>query len=214
MEIGLFVVTTLVLLALVTKGYRVWRKQRRRRYINSYTLPPRLAKSVTKTYPQLTAEQALYAVESMREYFHVCNEANNRMVAMPSQVVDVAWHEFILFTREYNTFCHSALGRFLHHTPTEAMPSKDAATQGLKTAWRVSCYREKIDPQNPHKLPVLFAIDKELGIADGFMYSLDCEKDGQSGHCASHINCGSGCMGSSGDSSCGSDCGGGCGGGD
>jgi len=38
---------------------------------------------------------------------------------MPSEIVYVAWHEFLLFTREYQVFSQKAMGRFLHHTPTE-----------------------------------------------------------------------------------------------
>ncbi|MDC3952169.1 hypothetical protein KGZ13_33865, partial [Pseudomonas aeruginosa] len=35
----------------------------------------------------------------LREYLLLCRAAGKRMVAMPSQVVDVAWHELILHTR-------------------------------------------------------------------------------------------------------------------
>lgn len=37
----------------------------------------------------------------------------------PSHTVDLAWHEFILFTRAYDKFCHEKLGRFIHHTPDD-----------------------------------------------------------------------------------------------
>ncbi len=51
---------------------------------------------------------------------------------MPSQVVDDAWHEFILFTRAYQQYCNKALGRYLHHTPAEAMDSPTIAQEGNK----------------------------------------------------------------------------------
>jgi len=38
-----------------------------------------------------------------------------------SERVDVAWHQHILYTREYAQFCKLHLGSFLHHTPK--MPS-------------------------------------------------------------------------------------------
>jgi len=142
------------------------------------------------------------------------------MVAMPSQAVDDAWHEFILFTRQYNKFCRHAFGRFLHHTPAEAMSTPTEASDGLKRAWRLACAHEKIDPKKPDRLPRLFAIDAALGIAGGFIYQLDClaASGGAagSGYCASHIGCGSsGCSGDSGASDGdGGGCGGGCGGGD
>ena len=37
----------------------------------------------------------------------------------PSKKVDKAWHEFLLFTREYQQFCEERYGRFIHHDPYE-----------------------------------------------------------------------------------------------
>lgn len=35
----------------------------------------------------------------------------------PSELVDVGWHTFILYTREYAAFCEKVAGCFLHHSP-------------------------------------------------------------------------------------------------
>ena len=35
----------------------------------------------------------------------------------PSIIVDLAWHELILFTRFYQQFCSKHYNRFIHHTP-------------------------------------------------------------------------------------------------
>jgi hypothetical protein len=158
---------------------------------------------------------------ALRDYFQLCRMAGRRMVAMPSQVVDDAWHEFILFTRQYERFCRRGFGRFLHHTPAEAMRSPTDATEGIQRAWRLACANEGINPKKPDRLPRLFAMDATLLIAGGFIYHLDCmaAKQGatSAGFCASHIGCGGGCSGDSGNSSDSSDggsgCSGGCGGG-
>jgi hypothetical protein len=136
------------------------------------------------------------------------------MVSMPSQVVDDAWHEFILFTRHYDKFCRAAFGRFLHHTPAEAMVSATQATLGIKRAWRLACAHEGIDREKPDRLPRLFAIDAALLIAGGFVYQLDCLAGGMPGnaYCASHVGCGGGCSGDSASGDGSSGCGGGCGG--
>ena len=42
----------------------------------------------------------------------------------PSKRVDEAWHQHILFTREYARFCRYHLGEFLHHNPTVPNYSK------------------------------------------------------------------------------------------
>lgn len=96
--------------------------------------------------------------------------------------MDVAWHEFILFTRGYQAFCGRVIGRFLHHTPAEHMASGEVARQGLRRTWRHACRLEGIGPGNPDRPPRLFAIDVLLAIPDGFRYDLDCaRKDGTAG---------------------------------
>ena len=185
------------------------------RRIDAYALPVSLKHKVLKRYPHLDDEQLTLVMQALKEYFQICNSAGKRAVAMPSQVVDVAWHEFILFTRKYQSFCQHALGRFLHHTPAEAMRSPTDAQQGIKRAWRIACAREGIDARTPASLPLLFAIDQQLAISDGFFYRSDCsalaERGESSPYCASHIGCASGCAGDGGCSgSCSGD--GGCGG--
>jgi hypothetical protein len=42
----------------------------------------------------------------------------NRLVMPDSmEIIDQAWHTFILFTREYEAFCKKFLGLLIHHTP-------------------------------------------------------------------------------------------------
>jgi hypothetical protein len=207
-------ISLLVLLAVLL--WRNWSRQRRAAYIAAYPYQRSLDRRLAARRPELSAEQRNEVFAALDDYFQLCGKAGRRMVAMPSQAVDDAWHEFILFTRQYDTFCRHAFGRFLHHTPAEAMRTPTQASEGLKRAWRLACAHEKIDPKKPERLPRLFAIDAALGIAGGFIYQLDClaASGGASGsgQCASHIGCGGGCSGDSG-SSDGGGCGGGCGGG-
>ncbi|MCP5244556.1 MAG: hypothetical protein H6937_00755 [Burkholderiales bacterium] len=67
------------------------------------------------------------------------------------------------------------------------------------------CAKEKINPETPPYLPLLFAIDSKLNIHDGFKYSLNCADKSSpnhgSGNCAAHIGCASGCSGDSEDAS-------------
>lgn len=186
-------------------------KRYREKMIRTYAFPEGIKAKVLKVYPHLSDDDLNGVMRGLREYFHVINLAGkNRVVAMPSQVIDVAWHEFILFTKEYAYFCKQALGRFIHHTPAEAMESPTGAQAGIKRAWRIACFRENINPLSPAKLPFIFAIDSALAIDDGFTYELDCKKSddgsGNSGagasYCATHIGCSSGCSGTAGDGGC------------
>jgi len=186
-------------------------------YINAYRFHPAIKAKLKRKYPDLGDTELDLVFQGLRDYFFICNKAQKQMVSMPSQIVDDAWHEFILFTRSYQQFCQKALGRFLHHTPAEAMATPTFAQDGIKRAWRLACMKEGINPKAPTRLPMLFSLDKQLAIAGGFTYNLDCLLAGNQSFCASHIGCGGGCSGGcGGDSSSdgGDGCGGGCGGGD
>jgi hypothetical protein len=37
----------------------------------------------------------------------------------PPPLIDQAWHEFILHTRDYEAYCRDRFGFFVHHQPTE-----------------------------------------------------------------------------------------------
>ena len=203
--------------------WRNWSRQRRVVFIDQFPYARYLDKRLAARRPELSEAQRNEVFDGLRDYFQICRIAGRRMVAMPSQAVDDAWHEFILFTRQYERFCEAAFGRFLHHTPAAAMSSPTQASEGIRRAWRLACAREKINPEKPERLPRLFAMDASLMIAGGFIYQLDCLASGQnglgSGFCASHIGCSSGCSGDAGSSDGdgggdgGSGCGGGCGGG-
>ncbi len=211
-----------IALAAVVLAWVLWRQWSARRgaaFIDQYPFAGILDQRLAARRPELTPDQRAEVFAGLRDYFQLCRRAGRRMVAMPSQVVDDAWHEFILFTRQYAQFCRSAFGRFLHHTPAEAMRSPTQASDGIKRTWRLACAGEGIDPERPQRLPRLFAMDAALLIAGGFIYQLDCLAAGcdgamGAGFCASHIGCGSGCSGDSGssDGDGGSGCGGGCGG--
>lgn len=207
-----WVVVAMVVTALVT--YTVWSRAYRRAYIDKFVFNEGLRRKFREVRPGLTRVQEDLVFDALREWFHVCRLAGQHFVSMPSQVVDDAWHTFILFTRSYGEFCRRGLGRFLHHTPAEAMSAPTQAQDGIRRAWRLACICEQIDPRAPGRLPLLFAIDATLGIANGFHYALQCEPGVAGAYCASHIGCGSGCgSGCSGGSSCGGDGGGGgCGG--
>lgn len=198
---------------------------RQLKVIERYYFHKGIRQKLSQKYPHLTEPQLDLVFDGLRDYFCICHMAKRHRVSMPSQVVDDAWHEFILSTRSYQKFCNKALGRFLHHTPAVAMPTPTLAKDGIKRCWRLACALEQINPKKPERLPRIFAMDGLLNIDHGFNYQLDCKKNPAEGYCAGHIGCSSGCSGSTGDSNdssdsdssgdasgCSSGCGGGCGG--
>lgn len=225
----LLIVAVVVVISTAAAHKKKTRK-RRESLIENYCFPNGVGNKIQKVYPDLNQRDLDIVFQGLRDFFLLCHMAQNRMVSMPSKVVDTAWHEFILFTSDYRTFCHNAFGTFLDHTPAEGMTDQSSLNAGMKRAWHLACKREEIDPKSPEKLPLLFAIDLQLNIPDGMKYSLDDEenKKGTMTNPAAVAGCGgvpylftdSGCSGgdssSSGEdsSSSGGDagCGGGCGG--
>ena len=61
----------------------------------------------------------------LEEALHFLERAANagRMIE-PSADADRAWHEFILFTRDYDQYCQERFGRFIHHEPHDGPPRR------------------------------------------------------------------------------------------
>jgi len=168
------VVGVLALCALAL--WALTRKIRRREFIDDYAWPPGLIDRFRKRRPHLAPAEVARVENGLRQFFRAYLSRGRAFVAMPSQVVDDLWHEFILYTRAYDAFCKKAFGGFFHHTPAMALkPALREGNTGLRRVWSACCAEEGIDPRRPHRLPLLFALDAELRIADGFHYATDCK---------------------------------------
>jgi hypothetical protein len=208
-----------------------WRQAMRAEYIRHYSFPPGLFEKLRKKRPELSTKDCQLVANALRQFFLAYLKSGCKFVSMPSQVVDDLWHELILYTRHYELFCDKAFGRFMHHTPAVVLSADKQDNTGLRRCWWYACKEENINPRLPTRLPLLFALDSKLNIADGFIYQPNCEalRKDQSGGNGS-VYCGGDFSSSSFDgstdgfgdaasgdgSSDGGDggCGGGCGGGD
>ncbi len=213
-------ITIVVILFIGLCIFLVVRSKNRESYIRNFQFPRGLNRRLSHHHPHLTAEQIQLVVDGLRQFFRINLKSGRMNVAMPSQVVDDLWHEFILYTKAYQSFCNKAFGHFLHHTPAVVMtPRQKKNNAGLKRAWHFACQDEKIAPAAAARLPLIFALDAQLGIANGFRYALDCSQTGTAAgmYCSGEL-ASSSCSSSSStdsDSGCTSDgCSGGCGGGD
>jgi hypothetical protein len=143
-------------------------------YIRSYMFPPGLLERFAKRRPGLDLADRHLAAHALRQFFLVYLKSGFRPVSMPSQSVDDLWHEFILYTKNYEQFCKMAFGRFLHHAPAEVLSTEQRANDGLRRTWWYACLEENINPRNATRLPLLFALDGKLKLEDGFRYAPDC----------------------------------------
>jgi len=186
-------------------------------YIDDYTFHKGVISRFKKVQSELSVDEVNTVVLGLKDYFKIHQQAGGRILSMPSQVVDDLWHEFILFTKQYETFCKGAAGFYVHHIPAEAMEDKITASKGIKNTWKYACELENLNPKDPTKLPRLFTLDERYKIPNGFYYTRNCKGHDGAAYCASHIGCSgnSGCgTGSDASSDTGSSCSSGCGGGD
>jgi len=209
---------------LVLLLWQRYRRLARERYIRQFALPRGLYERLRKRRPELELKDCALVARGLRQFFLAYLNSGCRFVAMPSQAVDDLWHEFILYTRAYEAFCGKAFGGFLHHTPAVVLSPDKRNNEGLRRVWWQCCKEENIDPRSPVRLPLLFAIDAKLGIADGFVYKPDCKalqgSEAGTAHCGADFSDSSIDGGTDGfaDGSAdgggdGGGCGGGCGGG-
>jgi hypothetical protein len=187
---------------------KIMTRKRRRAFIESYEFPASLR---AKLREKLDNEhQVAGALEGLREWYLACLHANGEMLGMPSKAVDIAWHEMILMTRAYHAFCDRAFGHYLHHSPDSVMdePMQDSLARTLAAVDGRSAAIAGV--------PLLFAIDGELGIADGYAWDeraidhLRSVQPDSSQVAWYHGSPGAGCASGDGGGGCG---GGGCGGG-
>ncbi len=159
-----------------------WEGSRRRQFIREARMPQFLGTKLRQKHPTLSAGDADLVLRGLRQFFMAHLRSQRKFVAMPSQLADDAWHEFILHTKAYESWCQAAFGKLLHHTPAEVLGRDPKRNDGLRRTWYWACKEESIDPRSPKRLPLLFALDKKYAIAGGFSYVPDCRDiDRQSG---------------------------------
>jgi hypothetical protein len=224
------VAISIVCISLASLSGVLWQRQlrlRREAYIRSFILPKGLYEKLREHHPNLTMKDCQLVSQGLRQFFLAHLKSGRQFVSMPSQVADDLWHEFILYTKNYQQFCQQAFGRFLHHTPAVVLSKGQQGNGGMRRCWHYACHEENINPKKPTRLPLLFALDSKLAVPNGFVYVADCDgfqrrgEGGASAYCGAELGssdtgCGGGNTDSdSGDSGSGGDgCGGGgCGGG-
>ena len=186
----------IVCIALAGLSGLLWQRQlrlRREAFIRSFILPKGLFEKLREHHPDLAMKDCQLVSQGLRQFFLGHLKSGRKFVSMPSQVADDLWHEFILYTKNYQQFSQQAFGRFLHHTPAVALHKGQQGNAGIRRSWHYACHEENINPARPARLPLLFALDSKLNIPNGFVYVADCggfQRQGPNGmdaFCAAEI---------------------------
>ncbi|MGW0588101.1 glycine-rich domain-containing protein [Streptosporangium sp. NPDC002607] len=62
------------------------------------------------------ADRAEQIMEQALSFLVACGARPSARLA-PSAIVDIGWHTFLMYTREYAEFCQRVASRFIHHAP-------------------------------------------------------------------------------------------------
>ena len=86
-----------------------------------YEFPSELTTRLKEKYPfsVMTDKEIAVCLDEFKKFMAVMiiGKKKKQGVAMTSNVIDIIWHQFILFTIEYEKFSQLLNGKFIHHTP-------------------------------------------------------------------------------------------------
>lgn len=167
------IVGTLIALGLALLGWRVVRKRRQLRFLQQYRWEATYRKALWRDYPHLTEATFRQAEEALRQFFIMHWLLPRAQLQMPSRLADALWHAFILDTRRYQQFCHSAFGGMFHHLPAQTASEAGSQSQAarMQPSWNAAMHtRRYMVGALLGGVPLLFALDAAAAIDDGWFY--------------------------------------------
>jgi hypothetical protein len=187
---AIFLILFIAVSVIALEG-RGWSKQKMA--LEDWQFDGAYKKEVLLKYPHLLEVDVAEAFEQLRLYFQICWRYENRLVAMPSRLIDECWHVFISDTRNYARFCEAVLGRFLHHEPpigyelqkTDNYERNQRQMLVHARAYQGALYAAENNGNEARAtnvtvgvkvslaVPVLFSIDERLQIHGGLCYSTE-----------------------------------------
>jgi hypothetical protein len=88
---------------------------------------PYVVEKLVKNKSAESVEEARALFEEAKKFLWIVAHDQEREYPIMSLRVDEAWHQFILFTREWREFCANVLGRKLAHAPPTTLPPPEGA---------------------------------------------------------------------------------------
>lgn len=110
--------------------------------VDAYEVPGMLTPRVAKEHGH-SEELAAKLVKEAKRMLYL--SASEGVVVSPSEVVDHAWHEMMLFTRYYQQYA-DFIGKFIHHDPTPGPPDGGNTYRNTKAKYE-EVFGEKPDPE-------------------------------------------------------------------
>lgn len=162
----------LVLLGVfVSVLFLAWGKWMRERFVREGPLPTYPKRKLRAAFVGMSGKDADLAERALRQFFLASvRGGRSRPVAMPSKLAERLWREFAADADAYALWCKTAFGRVATPTPALSLGQSEESNDALRRTWFWTCKEEAIDPKNPTRLPLLFALDAKLAVAGGIVY--------------------------------------------
>ena len=81
---------------------------------------PYLVEKLLKDSIARTEDEARALFREVKRYFVLTSVESSKTFEMSSLLIDQAWHEFVLFTSSYTSYCRRFFGHYLPHAPANA----------------------------------------------------------------------------------------------
>jgi hypothetical protein len=105
-----------------------------------------IAARYQRTYGLPHAESLRHERELKR---YLVLRSRTRGAALPTpMVIDQLWQVFLLYTRDYSEFCDT-LGGFIHHVPSDAVPSAEEQAEDLQRYGELLAFYEEMFRETP-----------------------------------------------------------------
>ncbi|MFM9427243.1 hypothetical protein RCH10_003694 [Variovorax sp. GrIS 2.14] len=125
-------IAVVMLCLLLAQALKARETSLRRQFVREAELPRFLVGKLIQAYPSMGQRDAELVLRGLRQFFMAHLRSDKKFVAMPSKLVDAAWHEFILHTQGYQRWCEAAFGGMQHHSPAEVLGRDARRNDGLR----------------------------------------------------------------------------------
>ena len=107
----------------------------------------RVVRRVSKVHG-LPMARAFHCRDQFLRFFALCSHFGASLA--PDQASDDFWHEFLLFTQDYASFCQRYLGYFLHHCPFDDETAASTIAATLDAATLIKQHFVEVQPELIH----------------------------------------------------------------
>lgn len=165
-------VLLVLLVVVVAFLVMIWGKWLRERFVRDSALPVFLKRKLQSAYPGLSSKDYDLVERGLSQFFFACVRSGNKLVAMPSRLVEGLWREFAQNGAAYGRWCDAAYGYLMVPTAALALGRNANNNDALRRTCYLACKEESIKPKRPTRLPILFALDAKLCMPGGIVYEV------------------------------------------